>query len=198
MKRFLDLFVSLLGVLMAAPMIGVLALLVARKLGRPVFFRQSRPGLGGKVFELVKFRTMTNGRDSRGELLPDAERLTAFGKWLRSTSLDELPSLWNVVRGDMSLVGPRPLLVEYLDKYSEKHARRHEVRPGFTGWAQVKGRNLLSWQERFDLDVWYVDNRSLWLDAKILFMTVGAVLSRKGVNTESGATMPKFEGYPDA
>ena len=183
----------------AAPIIAVLAVLVATKLGRPIIFRQPRPGLGGRVFELVKFRSMTDERDDSGELLSDDVRLTDFGKWLRATSLDELPSLWNVLCGDMSLVGPRPLLVEYLEHYSDKHARRHEVRPGFTGWAQVKGRNLLSWPERFDLDVWYVDNRSFWLDLKIMFMTIGTVLSRKGVSPEHQATMPKFDGYhPDA
>ena len=197
MKRLFDILVSGVGLLLLSPLIVVLAIFVAMKLGRPVLFRQPRPGLGGKVFQLSKFRTMTDARDDAGELLPDDVRLTKFGKWLRGTSLDELPSLWNVFRGDMSLVGPRPLLVDYLDHYSEKHARRHEVRPGFTGWAQVKGRNLLSWSERFDLDVWYVDNRSFWLDLKIIVMTFKTVLSRKGVSPEGRATMPKFEGYAD-
>lgn len=198
MKRLFDLAIAIVGLFFVWPIIAILAALVAVKLGRPVFFRQKRPGLNGKVFELMKFRSMTDERDEDGELLPDDIRLTRFGKLLRASSLDELPALWNVIRGDMSLVGPRPLLVEYLAHYSEEHARRHEVRPGFTGWAQVKGRNLLDWPERFDLDVWYVDNQSFLLDIKILFMTVGAVLSREGVSPENAATMPKFEGYGES
>ncbi|MFT5465697.1 MAG: sugar transferase EpsL [Verrucomicrobiales bacterium] len=197
MKRLFDIFVSGVGLLFIFPIIGVLAVLVAKKLGRPVFFRQPRPGRDGKVFDLIKFRSMTDERDESGQLLSDEIRLTKFGKWLRGTSLDELPSLWNVFCGNMSLVGPRPLLVDYLDHYSEQHARRHEVRPGFTGWAQVKGRNSLGWSERFDLDVWYVENQSFWLDLKILFMTVKTVLSKKGVSPEGRETMPKFEGYGD-
>lgn len=197
MKRFLDIVVSGCGLLVLWPAIAVLAVLVGTKLGRPVFFRQRRPGLNGKVFRLVKFRTMTSERDEEGILLPDEDRLISFGKWLRGTSLDEMPALWNVLVGDMSLVGPRPLLVEYLEHYSKKHARRHEVRPGVTGWAQVNGRNLLSWPERFDLDVWYVDNQSFWLDLKIIAMTFALVLSKRGVSPEGQVTMPKFEGYAD-
>ncbi len=195
MKRAFDILVSLTGLLVLSPLLGILAIVVARKLGRPVLFRQPRPGLHGEVFELAKFRTMTDARDATGELLPDGDRLTPFGKWLRSTSLDELPTLINVLRGDMSVVGPRPLLVEYLPRYSEKHARRHDVRPGFTGWAQVKGRNALSWPDRFDLDVWYVEHQSFLLDLKIILMTVSTVLKREGVSAENHATMPKFMGY---
>ncbi len=197
MKRPIDIVVSLAGIVIFSPVLAVLAILVAKKLGRPVLFRQPRPGLRGEVFELTKFRTMTGERDENGELLPDADRLTPFGRWLRSTSLDELPTLFNVLRGEMSLVGPRPLLVEYLPRYSQKHARRHEVRPGFTGWAQVKGRNALSWPDRFDLDVWYVDHRSFWLDLKIMLMTIFTVLKREGVSAENHATMPKFTGYDE-
>ena len=197
MKRLFDILVSGSILFLTAPILVILAIAVATKLGQPVLFRQKRPGLKGKVFELRKFRTMTDERDENGELLPDEARLTTFGKWLRSTSLDELPGLLNVLRGDMSLVGPRPLLVEYLEHYSQKHASRHDVKPGFTGWAQINGRNLLSWPERFDLDVWYVENQSFWLDLKILFLTAGKVLDRTGVSPEGQATMPKFQGYDD-
>ena len=171
-----------------------LALQVRRKLGDPAFFRQTRPGLGGRPFNMVKFRTMTDARGAGGELLPDADRLTSFGRFLRASSLDELPELWNVIKGDMSLVGPRPLLMDYLPFYSAEQARRHEVRPGITGWAQINGRNALSWEEKFKLDVWYVDNRSLWLDIKILWLTVRKVLVRDGISAAGEATMPRFTG----
>ena len=198
MKRLIDIVISGCALVATAPLIAALLLVVAFTLGRPVLFRQPRSGKHGKVFELIKLRTMTGERGDDGELLADDRRLPAVGKWLRATSLDEIPALWNVLRGDMSLVGPRPLLVEYADRYSAKHARRLEVSPGVTGWAQVKGRNLLGWSERFDLDVWYVDHRSFLLDLKILAMTFTAVLSARGVNPEGGVPMPKFSGYDDA
>ncbi len=193
-KRLFDLFVSALALLAFSPVLLVLCLVSWAKLGWPVFFVQPRPGLNGKVFPLIKLRTMSNACGPDGEPLPDAERLGAYGRFLRSTSLDELPELINVLRGDMSLVGPRPLLVRYLDRYSPEQARRHEVRPGITGWAQIKGRNALSWEERFKLDVWYVDHRSCWLDLKILFLTVRAVLCREGISAEGEATMAEFRG----
>ena len=194
MKRSFDLLVAALAlVLMAVPLL-VLAWLVRRKLGSPVLFRQVRPGLSGKPFEMVKFRTMTDARDARGALLPDAQRLTPFGRFLRASSLDELPELWNVLKGEMSLVGPRPLLMEYLPLYSPEQARRHEVRPGITGWAQINGRNAISWADKFALDVWYVDHRSLWLDGRILRLTVRKVLVRDGISAAGEATMPRFEG----
>jgi sugar transferase EpsL len=168
--------------------------MVRRKHGAPVLFRQTRPGMGGKPFLMYKFRTMTDQRDTAGNLLPDEKRLTRFGKFLRSTSLDELPELINVLKGEMSLVGPRPLLMEYLGRYSPEQARRHEVRPGITGWAQVNGRNAISWEEKFKLDVWYVDNRSLWLDIKILWMTFVKVFKREGISQEGQATAEKFMG----
>ena len=174
--------------------LAVLTLLVRRKLGHPAFFRQVRPGLHGQPFEMVKFRSMTDARGPDGALLPDAERLTPFGRFLRASSLDELPGLWNVLKGDMSLVGPRPLLMEYLPLYSPERARRHEVRPGITGWAQVNGRNALGWDDKFKLDVWYVDHRSLWLDIKILWLTVKKVLVRDGISAAGEATMPRFTG----
>jgi lipopolysaccharide/colanic/teichoic acid biosynthesis glycosyltransferase len=167
---------------------------VRRKLGSPVFFRQTRPGLYGRPFQMVKFRTMTDARGPDDQLLPDADRLTPFGRFLRASSLDELPELWNVLKGDMSLVGPRPLLVEYLPLYSPEQSRRHEARPGITGWAQVNGRNALNWDEKFKLDVWYVDHRSLWLDIKILWLTVRKVLVREGISAAGEATMSKFTG----
>ncbi len=179
--------------LLAVPL-SLLAWQVRRKLGSPVLFTQVRPGLHGKPFRMVKFRTMTDARDSSGALLPDAKRLTPFGRFLRASSLDELPELWNVLRGEMSLVGPRPLLMEYLPLYSPDQARRHEVRPGITGWAQVNGRNAISWADKFALDVWYVDHRSLWLDVRILWLTVRKVLVRDGISAAGEATMPKFEG----
>lgn len=194
MKRLFDMLVSLgLLIVLALPLL-LLAAVVCRKLGRPVLFRQVRPGLLGRPFAMVKFRTMTDARDPHGHLLPDAERLTSFGRFLRASSLDELPELWNVLRGEMSLVGPRPLLLEYLPLYSPGQARRHEVRPGITGWAQINGRNAVSWDERFLLDVWYVDHRSLWLDLKILWLTVRKVVIREGISAQGEATMPRFTG----
>lgn len=181
MKRPFDLLAAAMGLLALAPLLGVLALLVRWRLGVPVLFRQVRPGLGGRPFELIKFRTMTDARDADGTWLSDAERLTRFGQFLRKTSLDELPELWNVLKGDMSLVGPRPLLMEYLPRYSPEQARRHEVRPGITGWAQVNGRNAISWPEKFKLDVWYVDQVSPALDVKILWMTLSRVFLREGI-----------------
>ena len=193
-KRLFDVFCSLLGLVMLLPIVLVVALLILWKFGAPVFFRQTRPGLNGKSFEMVKFRTMLDESDSTGNPLPDSERMTPFGQFLRSASLDELPGLWNVLKGDMSLVGPRPLLMEYLSLYSTEQYRRHQVRPGVTGWAQVNGRNAISWEEKFKLDVWYVDNRSFWLDLKILSLTVKKVLVRDGISGEGEATMSKFTG----
>jgi lipopolysaccharide/colanic/teichoic acid biosynthesis glycosyltransferase len=193
-KRATDIVVASLAMLVFLIPILLLTWLVRSKLGSPVFFRQVRPGVGGKPFEMVKFRTMTDERDEHGELLPDAERLTSFGKFLRSSSLDELPELWNVLKGDMSLVGPRPLLMEYLPKYTRKQARRHEVRPGITGWAQINGRNRAKWTERLRNDVWYVDNRSFLLDLRILWGTVRYVLARKDISEAGEATMSKFNG----
>lgn len=197
MKRVFDIAVVVVLLMLLALPLAAIALLVRRKLGSPVIFRQKRPGLGGTIFEMMKFRTMTNARDENGCLLPDAVRLTALGRFLRSSSIDELPELWNVLKGEMSLVGPRPLLVEYLPLYSGDQARRHEVRPGITGWAQVNGRNALSWEEKFKLDVWYVDNRSFWLDLKILCLTVKKVIVREGISAAGEATMPKFTGSTD-
>lgn len=194
MKRLFDFTAALFGLLVLALPLLLVMLLVKRKLGSPVFFRQIRPGMHGKPFQMVKFRTMTDERDAQGQLLSDAVRLTPFGQFLRSTSLDELPELWNVLKGDMSLVGPRPLLMEYLPLYSLEQARRHEVRPGVTGWAQVNGRNAISWEEKFALDVWYVDNQSLWLDIKIIFLTLKKVVVRDGISAEGEATMSKFTG----
>jgi sugar transferase EpsL len=178
--------------LLALPVVGVLAVLVRLKLGRPVLFRQQRAGLGGTPFTLWKLRTMTDERDEAGRLLPDEDRLGPFGRWLRSSSLDELPELWNVVRGEMSLVGPRPLPLSYLTRYMPEEARRHEVRPGLTGWAQINGRNTTSWDERLAMDVWYVDSRSFWLDVRILAQTVWIVFRRSGVSAENHATMPEL------
>ena len=194
MKRVFDLLASAVGLLILAVPLAVLAWQVRRKLGSPVLFTQVRPGLHGKPFRMVKFRTMTDERDASGALLPDAQRLTPFGRFLRSSSLDEFPELWNVLKGEMSLVGPRPLLMEYLPLYTPEQARRHEVRPGITGWAQVNGRNAISWADKFALDVWYVDHRSLWLDVRILWMTVRKVLVRDGISAAGEATMPRFEG----
>ena len=193
-KRFFDFSATAFGLLVLALPLLLLALLVRTKLGSPVFFRQTRPGLHGKPFEMVKFRTMTDARDAQGELLPDSERLPPFGRFLRSSSLDELPELWNVLKGEMSLVGPRPLLMEYLPLYTPQQYRRHEVRPGVTGWAQVNGRNAISWEEKFALDVWYVENQSFWLDVKILWLTVKKVLVRDGISAAGEATMAKFTG----
>ncbi len=193
-KRLMDVLAAGAVLFFLALPLVLLGLMVRRKLGRPVLFRQVRPGLHGRPFMMVKFRTMTDERGVDGELLPDAQRLTAFGRFLRASSLDELPELWNVLCGEMSLVGPRPLLMEYLPLYSPDQARRHEVRPGITGWAQVNGRNALSWEERFKLDVWYVDHRSLWLDLRILWLTVRKVIVREGITAEGEATMPRFTG----
>ena len=194
MKRLFDITAAACALLLLALPLLVVIWMVRRKLGSPVFFTQMRPGLQGKPFEMVKFRTMTDARGPDGALLPDADRLTPFGRFLRATSLDELPELWNVLKGDMSLVGPRPLLMEYLPLYSPEQARRHAVRPGVTGWAQVNGRNTLSWDDKFKLDVWYVDHRSLWLDLKILWLTVRKVLVREGISAAGEATMGKFTG----
>lgn len=193
MKRVFDLVITFIGLLPILLIIILVAVLVRLKLGTPLFFKQVRPGLNGKLFKIYKFRTMTNERDENGTLLSDEARLTEFGKFLRSTSLDELPGLWNVMKGDMSLVGPRPLLVEYLPFYSTQQARRHEVKPGITGWAQVNGRNEISWEEKFDLDVWYVDNQSILLDIKILWLTVKKVIIRDGVSPEGVEIMPRFD-----
>ncbi|WLD59667.1 sugar transferase [Salinispirillum sp. LH 10-3-1] len=193
-KRLIDIVSATLGLAVLSPVIAIVAYNVRRKLGSPVFFRQTRPGKGGKPFEMVKFRTMRDAFDSSGNPLPDTERLTSFGRFLRSTSLDELPELWNVLKGDMSLVGPRPLRMEYLPLYNERQARRHEVPPGVTGLAQVSGRNSISWEEKFELDVWYVENWNVWLDLKILFLTVKKVVVREGVDSEEGVPMPRFTG----
>ena len=193
-KRLFDLFATSLGLLLIWPLVLIVAILIRLKLGSPVFFRQVRPGMNGKPFMMYKFRTMTDNRDAEGNLLTDAERLPPFGRFLRSSSLDELPELINVLNGNMSLVGPRPLLMEYLPLYSVEQARRHEVRPGITGWAQVNGRNAIGWGEKFNLDVWYVDNQSLWLDIRILWMTFSKVFKREGISQEGQATMDKFRG----
>ncbi|HBO6076131.1 TPA: sugar transferase [Pseudomonas aeruginosa] len=193
-KRLFDIVASLLGLLLLSPVILFVAWQIRRKLGKPVLFRQVRPGVGGHPFEMIKFRTMRDAVDTNGNALPDVERMTPFGNFLRSTSLDELPELWNVLKGDMSLVGPRPLLMEYLPLYSVEQYRRHELRPGVTGWAQVNGRNALSWEEKFELDVWYVDNRSFWLDLKIILMTLKKVFVREGISADGEATMSKFTG----
>lgn len=193
-KRLFDLVLTGLTAPFWGLIVLVLALVVRRKLGSPVFFRQKRPGLHGEIFDMIKFRTMTDQRDEKGELLPDAVRLTAFGKWLRSTSLDELPELILVLTGKMSLVGPRPLLVQYLKLYTPEQARRHEARPGITGWAQINGRNAISWDDKFKLDVWYVDHQSVWLDIKILFLTIYRVFNRHGISASNDATMPVFTG----
>lgn len=193
-KRSLDVLGSGAGLILLSPFLLVVAILVRIKLGSPVFYRQQRPGLNGKPFMLVKFRTMTDACDDKGNLLPDEVRLTRFGQFLRSTSIDELPELWNVFVGDMSLVGPRPLLMQYLDRYTPEQARRHEVKPGITGWAQVNGRNALTWEEKFKLDVWYVDHFSVLLDIRILFSTFLKVLRREGISGAGKATMEEFLG----
>ena len=193
-KRLFDILVSLFALSLLLPVILILYVLIAVKMGRPVFFVQTRPGLDGKPFNMIKFRSMTDAKDENGNLLPDAERLPRFGQILRSTSLDELPELINVLKGEMSLVGPRPLLMEYLDKYSPRQAKRHDVRPGVTGWAQINGRNAISWEEKFELDVWYVENRTIWLDIKILWLTVWQVVKRNDVSQDGHVTMTKFTG----
>jgi lipopolysaccharide/colanic/teichoic acid biosynthesis glycosyltransferase len=193
-KRLFDLALAVPALILLSPLYGLLALLVYLKLGAPVLFRQERAGLGGRTFRILKFRSMTDKRDQLQRLLPDSERLTGFGQFLRSTSLDELPELFNVIKGELSLVGPRPLLKHYLPLYSKEQARRHDVKPGITGWSQINGRNALSWEERFKLDVWYVDHFSLWLDLKILLMTLAKVVTREGISAEDHATMMEFSG----
>jgi lipopolysaccharide/colanic/teichoic acid biosynthesis glycosyltransferase len=193
-KRVLDILLAAILLIFLLPLFIILAGLCSLRYGSPVLFRQQRPGLHGQPFIMYKFRTMSDKRDEQGRLLPDAQRLTAWGRYMRAASLDELPELWNVLRGDMSLVGPRPLLMEYLPLYSSEQARRHEVRPGITGWAQINGRNALTWAEKFKLDVWYVDNRSLWLDLKILLLTVKKVFGREDISAAGEATMTKFTG----
>jgi sugar transferase EpsL len=193
-KRSFDIISSAAGLVVISPLLAVLAVLVRLKLGSPVLFRQQRPGLGGKAFVIYKFRTMTDQRDTAGNLLPDAQRLPAFGRFLRSTSFDELPELLNVLKGDMSIVGPRPLMMKYLGRYSPGQARRHEVKPGITGWAQINGRNAISWEDKFKLDVWYVDNWTLWLDIKIILKSVWMVVAREGITQQGRATMDEFMG----
>jgi len=193
MKRIFDIVLVLFSIPILIPIYILVALMVRFKFGSPVLFKQPRPGLNEKVFNMIKFRSMTMENDTSGILLSDSNRLTRFGEFLRSTSLDELPSLWAVLKGEMSLVGPRPLLVEYLPLYSKKQSRRHEVKPGITGWAQVNGRNAISWDEKFDLDVWYVDNQSIWLDIKILCLTIKKVIVRDGISAQGDATMPPFK-----
>jgi len=194
MKRSFDLFVAFVTLIALTLPLILLIFVVRLKLGSPIFFIQMRPGLHGKPFRMIKLRTMTDLRNSNGNLLPDDVRLTSFGRWLRATSLDELPELWNVVQGHMSLVGPRPLLMEYIPLYTPEQARRHEVRPGITGWAQVNGRNAIEWDEKFKLDVWYVDNQSFWLDLRILVLTIKKVLTRDGISSKRGHTMAKYDG----
>ena len=194
MKRFIDILGATCGLLLLLPVFVIVSYKIQRALGSPVLFRQTRPGLNGKPFQLIKFRTMHDKTDAGGQLLPDGERLTKLGLFLRASSIDELPELWNVLKGDMSLVGPRPLLMEYLPLYSTEQARRHEIRPGVTGWAQVNGRNAISWDEKLALDVWYVNNRSLWLDMKIIWLTILKVIKREGISAAGEATMSKFTG----
>ncbi len=194
LRRVIDLFFVSATLPVWLPLMGGVGILIRMKLGSPVLFSQMRPGLGGRPFRMYKFRTMTSECGPDGRLLPDDRRMTRFGSFLRSTSLDELPELWNVIKGEMSLVGPRPLLMEYLPLYSDEQRRRHEVRPGITGWAQVNGRNAISWEQKFALDTWYVDNRSIWLDLRILGMTISRVLRRKGIQSETSATMERFRG----
>ena len=196
-KRLFDIILSLFAIVLLSPLLVVLSLLVRIRLGSPVLFRQKRPGYKGEIFELMKFRTMTDKKDEKGDLLPDEIRLTDFGKKLRSTSLDELPEFFNILKGDMSFVGPRPLLVQYLPLYNKEQARRHDVLPGLTGWAQVNGRNAISWEEKFKYDVEYVDRLSFLMDLKIVFMTVKSVLKREGISSETSATMEFFEGTPE-
>lgn len=194
LKRLIDIVASAAGLVILSPVLVVLWILVRRRMGSPALFRQVRPGLHGRPFEMIKFRTMRDATGPDGQPLPDAERLTDFGRWLRATSLDELPELWNVLKGQMSLVGPRPLLMEYLPLYSPEQARRHEVRPGITGWAQVNGRNAVGWDQKFALDVWYVDRHTLWLDVKIIALTLRRIVQRDGISAPGSATMEKFQG----
>jgi lipopolysaccharide/colanic/teichoic acid biosynthesis glycosyltransferase len=194
LKRLIDIVGSLIGLALSSPIIIVISIVIYFTMGRPIFFKQVRPGLKGKPFVIYKFRTMLDLRNEKRNLLPDEKRLTTIGKFLRSTTLDELPEFWNVLKGDMSLVGPRPLLMEYLDRYTPEQARRHNVKPGMTGWAQVNGRNAISWEEKFKLDVWYVDNWNIFLDLKIILLTILKVLKREGISAEGHATMPEFRG----
>jgi lipopolysaccharide/colanic/teichoic acid biosynthesis glycosyltransferase len=194
LKRLLDIIIASIALILLSPLYAVVAYKVKKNLGSPVLFRQVRPGLHGKPFEMIKFRTMKDAVDAQGNPLPDSERLTAFGKMLRSTSLDEIPELWNVIKGDMSIVGPRPLLMEYLPLYNAEQAKRHDVRPGMTGHAQVNGRNAIGWEEKFKLDTWYVENQSIWLDFKIMFKTVHKVLAKDDISAEGEATMTRFTG----
>jgi lipopolysaccharide/colanic/teichoic acid biosynthesis glycosyltransferase len=196
LKRLFDIILSFLALVILSPIIFIVSRNIAKNLGKPVLFRQKRPGLNGNIFEMIKFRSMRDAVDENGNTLPDSERLTPFGEKLRSSSADELPGLWNVLKGDMSLVGPRPLLVEYLPLYSKEQAKRHNVRPGITGWAQINGRNAISWEDKFKLDVWYVENQSLWLDIKILFLTVKKVFVKEGIAADGEVTMTKFTGSP--
>ena len=198
MKRLMDIIIAGAALVLLSPLLAILALAIMATMGRPILFRQLRPGREGKPFNIVKFRTMRAPRPGEAAVASDAVRLTRLGRFMRAASLDELPELWNVVRGDMSLVGPRPLLMQYLELYSPEQARRHEVRPGLTGWAQVKGRNALGWSEKFALDIWYVENHGLWLDLRILAMTVWQVVARRGISAEGFATMPEFRGDPPA
>ncbi|MDO4906670.1 sugar transferase [Neisseria sp.] len=197
LKRLFDIIASAAGLIILSPVFLILIYLIKKNLGSPVFFTQERPGLNGKPFKMIKFRSMRDAVDAQGNPLPDSERLTPFGKKLRATSLDELPELWNVLKGEMSLVGPRPLLMHYLPLYNDFQNRRHEMKPGVTGWAQVNGRNALSWDEKFAHDVWYIDNHSFWLDIKILFLTIKKVFVREGISAEGEATMPYFTGNQD-
>ena len=197
MKRLFDILISFVALILLSPVIALVTWKIRKNLGSPVLFKQIRPGLNGEPFEMIKFRTMRDSVDSNGNPLPDGERMTPFGKKLRSTSLDELPELLNVLKGEMSLVGPRPLLMRYLPLYSEEQARRHEIKPGVTGWAQVNGRNAISWDEKFKYDVWYVDNRNLWLDVKILYLTVKKVFVKEGISEEGEATVSEFKGTID-
>jgi len=196
-KRLFDLIFTVPAIIFFLPLYAIITICVRILIGAPVLFRQNRPGLGGKPFKLYKFRTMNDRKDDKGNLLPDADRMTPFGRFLRGTSLDELPELFNVLNGDMSLVGPRPLLMQYLKRYSPEQARRHEVKPGITGWAQINGRNAITWEEKFKLDVWYVNNRSLWLDVKIILITIVKIIKREGISQPGQATMKEFRGYSD-
>lgn len=196
-KRILDITIALTALILLSPVYLIVAHKVKKNLGSPVLFRQVRPGLHGKPFEMIKFRTMKDALDTDGNPLPDSERLTPFGKMLRATSLDEMPELWNVIKGDMSIVGPRPLLMEYLPLYNAEQAKRHNVRPGITGYAQVNGRNAISWEKKFELDTWYVENQSLWLDFKIMLKTIKKVIAKDDISAEGEATMTKFTGSPE-
>jgi lipopolysaccharide/colanic/teichoic acid biosynthesis glycosyltransferase len=193
-KRLFDIILSLILIVIFSPFYLIVSILILAKMGSPILFRQQRPGLNGKIFGIYKFRTMTNEKDANGELLPDEQRLLGLGKTIRSLSLDELPQIFNVLKGEMSFVGPRPLLIEYLDLYNNIQKRRHDVKPGITGWAQVNGRNAISWEQKFEYDVWYVDNQSFWLDIKILWLTFLKVVNRSDISSDSSATMEKFMG----